>query len=274
MEKLPLATPEHPWNRIFVSLVYLALLLPVLATCIILPSMDTFSETYSELYYSRIMEFGKLAYLLLALGSGFVYVLMVTLNGKRSSSVESSITYDFVMCLEIGCILHFLGSNATLLGWSDSTSWITLMQYDFLTWTTAFWIGLHYTYLDSGDLKKLILKWDYMKNWSAKLWVIFSVSSVTGVSLAAYQLYLLEARGLLIYFAIGYGLVIFGLLLVAVCTKNTHDFHLHHYQLFSIVIPLTMNQTWVSAACQGLSFGVFCEGLARWGSASCFEKKS
>lgn len=274
MEEDPLSPIQHPWYRAVMAPLYLALLLPVVAACIMIPSTDTDSSTYEDLYYSQSFQFSKLVYLYLALTSGFVYVLVVTLRGKRSCSLTSPLAFDFGICLGLGSLLHFLGSNATLLGMSDTSSWTLLLLYNFLVWSFTFWLGVHWTYLDTGELKKLVLSWNYMQHWPTKLWLIFIGGIALCLALTSYQLYLLHTRGLLVYVGLGYSCMMCVLVLVAYCIKDTHEFHLHHYQFFAMLIPITMSQDWVSAACQGFCFGAYCEGLARWGAASLYERKT
>jgi hypothetical protein len=235
--------------------------------------VDTSSEAYADLYYSSHLQFSKLAYLVIALTTSFAYVVAVTLRFKRSCPQSHSISSDLSLCLALGTALLFCGSNATLLGWSDSSSWTTLLLYNFLVWTFSFWLGLHWTYLDSGQLKKLVLTWQYMKLWSMQLWAIFCALVVVVLSLTWYQLVILHSRGLLVLVGAGYSCAICALVCLAFCFNDSYDFHLHHYQLFALLVPLTMNQDWVSAGCQGFCFGAYCEGIARWGVASFFDRK-
>jgi hypothetical protein len=253
---------------------YLILLLLLLAGSVLLvPSLDTSSEVYRELYYSSKLQLSKLAYVLTALTSGFIYVLVVTLRCKRSYSLYSKTTLDLVTCLVLGSALHFLGPNATLLGLNDSPDWTDLLLYDFCIWTLAFWLGVHWTHLDSGELKKFVLSWEHMKAWSWRLWGVFSVLIVMGLCLGGYQVYLLNSRGVLEFVGVGYCSMLVVMSLAAYCLRTTHYFHLHHYQVFAMLVPLTMSQDWVAAACQGFSLGVFCEGIARWGAANCYQRR-
>lgn len=274
MEEASVSRVHHPWYRVILAPIYLVILLPGLAACMMIPSADTANSTYDELYYSKRLQFSKLTYLIFALASGFAYVQFVTLRCKRSWTLMSSTTYDLGMCLGFGCLLHFLGPNATLLGLNDTSDWGEILMYDFLAWSVAFWLGIHWTHLDSGELKKLVLSWEYMQNWSVKLWAIFSASLLAGFGLAVYNLYLLQDRGLLVYVAVGYSSMFLTMMILAYYFKDTHEFHLHHYQLFAMLIPLTMSQGLVCAACQGYCLGVYCEGIARWGAANCYERRA
>jgi hypothetical protein len=235
--------------------------------------VDTSSEAYADLYYSSYFQFSKLVYLVIVLTTGFAYVVAVTLRFKRSCHQPHNTSSDLLLCLALGTALHFCSSNATLLGWSDSSSWTTLLLYNFLVWTFTFWLGLHWTYLDTTQLRKIVLTWEHMKHWSMQLWAVFCGLVVIGLSLTAYQLYLFHTRGLLVFVGVGYSCAVCALVCLAFCLKDSYDFHLHHYQLFALLVPLTMNQDWVSAGCQGFCFGAYCEGIARWGVASFFDRK-
>jgi hypothetical protein len=225
------------------------------------------------MYYTQTFQFSKLLYYVFINVSGYFYVTAVTLRLKRKTLFSGRRTEfrDFFACLAIGTVLYFIGPNATLKGFDDTSSLGGLVLYDFCAWTAAFWLGVNWTHMDIKPLRMLELNLQAMRRWSWQLWLLFVLASCALLGAAGYELYLLYARGLLFYVLIGYGTCFVTLFVVWLCVRSTHSFHLHHYQLFGLLVPCTLTQHWLSAIIQGLAIGGYVEGLARWGFDSCFK---
>ena len=75
-----------------------------------------------------------------------------------------------------------------------------LILYDYFTFALPFALGLHFTYLDRGELQKFNLNWDYMKNWSFFLWAFLISLVLMIVSLIVMFLYIYYLMGRLWYY--------------------------------------------------------------------------
>lgn len=172
----------------------------------------------------------------------------------------------------IGICLYPLGPNATILGFDDDESLSMLIVYDYVIYTIMFTLGLLWTHLDSGILGQIDLTWASMQRMTPSAMVVFGLLVLGGLALVAFQLFLLELKGLLWWYIAGYGALIAIIALVTFLVRKTHTLHIHHYILFALIVPLTCTQDITSIMIQGYSLGVFVEGIARWGADPLFER--
>lgn len=265
---------QHQHYRKVGSLCYLGLLAPLCIGLLYVPSVSAMTSGYKDAYYTDTFQFSKLLYFILINASGFIYVTAITLRLRRKSIISGRHhSYrDFLACIFLGTAIFFLGPNATLKGFDDTSSLGVLVLYDYCAWTTAFWLGINWSHLDVKCLRKFTLNFNEMRVWPCQLWLLFVVAVLLLFGAAGYEMYLLYDRGLLYYELIGYGAFCVLIFLIWLCIRHTHEFHLHHYQLFAVIVPMTMTQHWLSAIVQGFSIGAFIEGLARWGLANCFKR--
>ncbi len=59
-------------------------------------------------------------------------------------------------------------------------------------------------------------------------------------------------------------------LLITLAVSRTHTLHLHHYMLGALLMPLARYSTRASGAAFGFVFGLYVEGIARWGADPCW----
>jgi len=147
--------------------------------------------------------------------------------------------------------------------------------YTYLGYVIPFFVGLHFTYLDFVPfLQRLVLTAEALRRLSAAHWVLISVLLGLLLIIAAYHLQLLFAADLLWWY-------LGAVLLSAALLVGYHvyqrrrpggrSFHLHHSQLVVAIALLTPFQNLISATVQAVLFGVYVEGVARWGMSSCWQ---
>ena len=104
-------------------------------------------------------------------------------------------------------------------------------------------------------------------------WVLLSVGSIIVVALLIYQVYLYYLHNYLLPFGIGLGVFIILLLVAAYIEMKYYKkyFHLHHFQIGFLILVFTANQNVISAILQGISAGIYVEGVARWSMSSSFS---
>jgi len=267
---------QHHHYRKIGGIVYLSILMPLCIGFLYVPSIGVSTAGYKEVYYTDTFQFSKLLYYLYANITGFFYVTGVTLRLRRRSLMagRSHPYRDFLACVLLGAIMYFLGPNATLKGFDDSDHLGILILYNYCAWTIALWLGLNWTHLDIKPLRKFTMTATAMQTWNWSLWALFFLAIATLLSITGYEMYLLFEHGILYNVLIGYGSFFVTLFIIYLAVKSSHSFHFHHYQIFALIVPMTMTQNWVSAIVQGFSVGVYVEGVARWGFESFFKRRS
>jgi len=134
-----------------------------------------------------------------------------------------------------------------------------------------FFVGLQFTYLDSimlfrraGDKFGTPSLWKTYTSTELAL-IIPIIISILGC--IAYQLYLIVLFGLVIWYAVFYGIVLFVLIVPTVILRKTYYLHMHHYAIFGLLIPFFAFPNFFSLSWLGVVSGVYVEGISRWGMA-------
>ena len=107
-----------------------------------------------------------------------------------------------------------------------------VFKYNYLIWGIAFFLGLQFTHLDDGPLKKIEFNPEVMKTWGAGLWAFFIALCVliVGVVLVVCRRYI--ELGIMKYY------IIWATFLFTALIWNTKreaklgkHIHIHHYNI-------------------------------------------
>jgi hypothetical protein len=133
-------------------------------------------------------------------------------------------------------------------------------------WLGAFWIGaLDNMTFDKLPLQRLTARDLTQPGAKAILVVVIILIASVGV----YQAWSFWSEGRLRKFLVLYTAIGIGLGLLAALPEM--NLRIHHYILALLLLPATAVQTRPSLIIQGLLFGLFINGVARWGFASIIE---
>lgn len=140
------------------------------------------------------------------------------------------------------------------------------LEYNTVWWLSAFIIGCNWTHTDRPPFTELILEPRVMRTWSFGLWNFFFVLMFVLAKFfydLAWNYYHL---GILKYYAL------WTVFFVSILWLNTrrlkeqkYALHIHHYLVALIVLSFISLQTEFFTFAQGLFYGMFIEGGARWG---------
>ena len=175
---------------------------------------------------------------------GFIYVNISTFNCKRKSYLFSNheSRSDFFMTLLGSPIFFFFGNNIALRAENDISKdgfseW-DCIWYNFGLWTVGYVLGLEFTYMDGGIMKGFVLNPAYIRLWSKKMWMIASLILFVTLGMLGYIFYIWYTVDLLWFPFAVLGLWAIFFVSGTLITKNTHDFHLHHYNVGMIFVTL------------------------------------
>lgn len=136
--------------------------------------------------------------------------------------------------------------------------------YNFIFWNLSFILGLNFTHLDNGPMKRLTLDPNVMKTWGKGMWALFAVM----VALMASILYenamnLVKMQKLHVYVA--WGIALYGWIKWNTKRQPEKTIHVHHYDVALILMSFMSVQTpWLSMV-HAFCHGFFIEGGCRWG---------
>jgi hypothetical protein len=101
-----------------------------------------------------------------------------------------------------------------------------------LFWGFAFLVGLNFTHLDEGPMKKLELNPEIMKTWGLPMWIFFIVLMLLIAAIFVEVLRVYIAIGILKYY-LAWGGFLFGTIIwnTKRNAKLNKHIHIHHYTL-------------------------------------------
>ncbi len=141
-----------------------------------------------------------------------------------------------------------------------------------------FLLGLHWTYLDHNPvLGQIECSRAGFSRMTASAWVVLTVAFIICLTAVVANVYFIsvQAGTPVIYVVAGYALAFLFVATAAVAFvryRQSHHVHLHHYQIFYLLMPLcTARDNYFSAACQGVCMGIAVEGSSRWSWAPLIE---
>jgi len=225
--------------------------------------------------------------------TGFFYVQNITCN--REILRDEGQRKELLKLLIAAPILYWFGAHWALIDGSDGLKNIIILDkieqviekpivieglwmyvlYTFTCYVIPFFIGLHFTYLDYFPfLQSIVISKEELQTLSIKHWIFLTFSTLIVLFLIAYHVYLLYYyQRLLIYGICGISLII--LFIIQSCVfirKYKLKLHIHHYQIGGLLYLCCPFQNVISSICQGLTAGVYVEGIGRWGMSSSFKK--
>lgn len=134
--------------------------------------------------------------------------------------------------------------------------------YNYLVWTTGFFLGLQFTHVDQGIMHEFVLDPSIMKNWPPILWVVFFamialIVSFEGILWYEYIIYQLEwiQLGWIALVAIYFGLR----------SIKATNIHVHHYCIGMFLSSTMVYQSPFLTFIQAMLLGIMIEGASRWG---------
>lgn len=155
--------------------------------------------------------------------------------------------------------------------------WGVLLR-QILAFTVPFALGLQWTYLDFiPALNSIKCTAEGLKKMPAVAWAALTFLVVCVVGAAVGNLFFLftQSNPHWHWTLIGYGV----LLLIAIAGfaifvkwQGTHHLHLHHYQIFALLVPgASARGNYLAVASMAFCMGVAIEGASRWSLAPMFE---
>ena len=264
---------SHPHYRKIWGSVYISLLPFILSLSFFLPSYEVSSSVYHEVYFSTQLSLLKIGFYMTLLVSGYMYVTGVTLRFKRASffAGRDGKPWNFLGFVVLGFGMFWAGPNSTLI---DIEAFDNLDEFltFYCIYASAFVLMLHFSYLDSGPLKKISLNIAKMKKYTVKDWVLFVFLSIGVVLITVVEFYYLYQFNRFWLYVGLYGGLIGCLMIIAIYMSKTHILHVHHYMVGMIFLPMTAIPNSYAAFIQGLCVGLYTEGCARWGLDPLFHK--
>ena len=104
-----------------------------------------------------------------------------------------------------------------------------------------------------------------MSQWPVSVWLIFASVITPIVVIAIYLLRIYYQASILRFYTGVIGAEIISIALISMILRKSHNFHLHHYNVALLAIPLLGYPDLLVGACHAFSSGVFVEGVTRWG---------
>ena len=137
-----------------------------------------------------------------------------------------------------------------------------VFYYDWLIWTSAYYLGLNFTHADQGIMQKFVLDWNIMKTWPTILWLVFFVLMGFLGALAVIIVRTYYVIGVWIYYII-WAITI--ALYFYYRGRGAVDTHIHHYVVAGIVVSFICYQNIFLTIVHGIFSGILIEGGTRWG---------
>lgn len=206
------------------------------------------------------MPVKNLVYYCLVQPLGFLYVSWCTVQKPPSHT-------DTLVSLLVAPFWFFLSGIFTFKPHDDKRHFV----HNQLVWFSAYCVGLHFTYLDTGTLQQFTLTPTSLDHWPQSLWYLFLALIVVLGVIAGY-LGFLYRDCLRFYFVIT-----FTFILVAQSSALVYGrdciLHVHHYSLAALCMVYCGWPNTAVGVMHGLANGVMIEGVARWGYAPIWEEE-
>lgn len=103
-----------------------------------------------------------------------------------------------------------------------------------------------------------------MREWPLSVWLIFLSVFTPIIAVAIYLTHLYYQACILRFYAGIIGGEILLITLVSLVLRQSHNFHLHHYNVALLAIPLLGYPDMLVGFCHAFSSGAFVEGVSRW----------
>ena len=141
-------------------------------------------------------------------------------------------------------------------------------------WLSGYTTGLQYFHLNQGFLKDFSISADKISKWGVELWafLLFPLTNIMGSS--GFAVYLFVQAGCGMFQAVLFFALLFGLIGTNLALWRMHDFHLHHYFVAMMVIPMCWFPHPVMIWFSAWYSGVLDEGAARWGYDPVWSRKN
>lgn len=141
-----------------------------------------------------------------------------------------------------------------------------------------FLLGLHWTYLDNNPvLGQIECTRAGFSRMSASAWTSLIIAFFICLAAVAGNVYYISVQPgtPVVFVLLGYAaafLLVVAAAMLFVRIQQTHHVHLHHYQIFYLLMPLcTARDNYLASACQGVCMGIAVEGSTRWSWAPLIE---
>jgi len=237
-----------------------------------------------------ILKPPKFVLWLLLNGTGFLYVAGVTCNRmdpiqSRESNHGARELVKLMLTIPLMYliapywtlidneydIVFFEGINGEKV---KSSGFIYYFIYTWCCYIIPFFVGLHFTYLDYFPfLQAITITASELKKLRCAHWLfLFGVAVLISIFLA-YHIYLFFQHQLIVWYGSisGILLVLFSCCWLYFVKRKQMRLHVHHFQIGAGLMAFTPFQNVVSSIIQGISAGIFVEGISRWGMDSTFK---
>eukprot|EP01112_Ceratiomyxa_fruticulosa_P017977 TRINITY_DN5691_c0_g1_i1.p1 TRINITY_DN5691_c0_g1~~TRINITY_DN5691_c0_g1_i1.p1 ORF type:complete len:326 (-),score=35.84 TRINITY_DN5691_c0_g1_i1:66-1043(-) len=256
--------------RVFLyGIVYLAVLAPICYFVYDIPDTSLGNDHIFAYWFDSI-EWSKLVLWLVCLFLGFTFVSWVTERRNNPFKSRSNTYAEILKLLLYGTFLFFIGPCRSLAGKSDPNPLSQSMAFihNYFGFCFSYIFGIQYTYLDY----MLFLRRVGDKCGTPSLWKTYSIHEALCLmpiislilGLLVFHVYLLDINKLWIPYLVAYIIIIGGIALVSVVIRNKFYLHLHHWFIFSLLLPFTAFPNIISVICSGILAGIFTGGIARW----------
>lgn len=147
-----------------------------------------------------------------------------------------------------------------------------------LSFFLPYLLGLHWTCLDNNPvLGQIECTRAGFSRMSGTAWTVLGIAFMICLAAVVGNVYFISVQPgtPVVYVVAGYAcafLLVAAAAVFFVRIRQTHHVHLHHYQIFYLLMPLcTARDNYLASVCQGVCMGIAVEGSSRWSWAPLIE---